>query len=57
MVLDNEANQQDQEEEPVSPSMSPANPLTYDPTQGVGTPAWQDSVRRQMELNAKLRRN
>lgn len=29
--------------------------LTYDPTQGLGTPAWQESVRASAELNARRR--
>jgi hypothetical protein len=33
------------------------DPLTFDPTQGPGTPAWQQSLRMNMELNARRRRN
>lgn len=39
------------------PGTSPHDPLTYDPTQGAGTPTWQMSVRANMERNAQERRN
>lgn len=39
------------------PAMSPQDQLTYDPTQGRGTDAWEMSRKASMELNAELRRN
>lgn len=35
--------------------MSAKDRLTYDPTQGPGTTVWQETVRRQRELNAQTK--
>lgn len=53
MALDD--NTEDDNE--VLPAMSPADRLTYDPTQGTGTPGWQAAVKAQMEYNSAQRRN
>lgn len=60
MAIDEEV--QEREEEAASglepmPGTSTGDPLTYDPTQGTGTDVWQESVRRQKEMNANLERN
>lgn len=57
MDIDDEVMGMQAAEEEMPYSTSPNDPLTYDPTQGAGTPAWQDAVRKQMEHNAKQRRN
>ena len=40
-----------------TPQMNPQDPVTFDPTQGHGTDAWQEAKRKQAELNAKLQGN
>lgn len=42
------------EDEQLMPGLSPNDPTTYDPTQGSGTPAWQEAVRKQREHNQRL---
>lgn len=55
--MDMDLRAQEEEEIGEMPSMSPHDPLTYDPTQGAGTSAWQLSVKASMEANANERRN
>lgn len=55
MDLDDQAQEQGDDE--MNYPTSSENQLTYDPTQGRGTPAWEASRKASMELNAQLRRN
>lgn len=54
MAWEDEQNELPEPENPM-PGMSAKDRLTYDPTQGPGTPEWQETVRRQRELNAQTK--
>lgn len=45
------------DDQSMMPGMDTGDPRTFDPTQGAGTPAWQEAVLRQKELNMKLSAN
>lgn len=42
------------EDQEMMPGMDVNDPLTFDPTQEAGTPAWQETKRRQAEINERL---
>lgn len=60
MDLEDEYRAAQEDESMVSasdPQRNIRDPVTYDPTQGRGTDAWQEAKRRQAELNARLGAN
>lgn len=58
MALDDQASVVQEDEDMVPGSTtSPQDPLTYDPTQGRGTDAWENARKQQAILNARLANN